>query len=76
MFQKWLAAFVQKFILDLLTLIWARLLAYLKLRKERREIKKRNAEALKKYNDELAKEKPHEERVKDAQDFLNTISKP
>jgi hypothetical protein len=74
--QAWLMALARKLIIDLVQWVTLKLSAYLKEVKRLSNRKKIQEEALEKIKESSASNKPHEEKAKDAKDFLNTISKP
>lgn len=74
--QAWLMALAKKLIIDLVGWVTLKLSAYFKELKRVASRKETQEEALDKIKESSASNKPHEEKAKDAKDFLNNINKP
>jgi hypothetical protein len=70
--QTWLIAFAKSIFYDLVGWVTRKLSTYVFWQK----VEKKDDERVKKNEESSASTKPHEEKVKDANEFLNTIGKP
>lgn len=69
--QAWLASLTSKLV-ELVLSWFARMVsAFIKNEEMKAKRKKADEEALKTYKESIASDKPHDERVKDAENFLN-----
>lgn len=70
--QAWLIAFAKSIFYDFVNWATRMLSTYFKQEKTH----KKNEELVKQMNEVSKSDKPHEEKVQDAKDFLNNINKP
>lgn len=66
-----LANFFRKFLLDILKEIWFSIAGVLTENKKLKAVIAAQEVELKKYKESVASDKPHDQKVEDAEDFLN-----